>query len=107
MMCASFYSSFILILMLSKPEEKEEEMENETTEEEDLTEDDLPRIKTEVSDLQAQFDAAVDEKHSLEMELTSMKERLKAATEMIARLVSLGPPPGCMPKSIFLMVAWV
>ena len=33
--------------------------------------------------LQAQFDVAVDEKHSLELELTSMKERLKAASDMI------------------------
>ena len=33
----------------------------------------------------AQFDAAVVEKHSLEIELQSMKERWKATTEMIDR----------------------
>ena len=55
--------------------------------EEDLSEEDLPRIEQEVTDLQAQFDRAVVEKHSLEMELQSMKERLKAATDMVDRSV--------------------
>jgi dynein heavy chain len=66
-------------------EEKEEDACNKATEVEELTEKDLPRLQDEVHDLQAQFDAAVVQKHSLEMELTSMKERLKAATNMIGR----------------------
>ena len=53
--------------------------------EEELTEDDLPRLQIEVDELQAQFDANVVEKHSLEMELISTKERLRAASEVIER----------------------
>ncbi|XP_064629693.1 uncharacterized protein LOC135488785 isoform X2 [Lineus longissimus] len=52
----------------------------------DLTEDDLPRIQDEVNDLQQQFDLSVIEKHSLEMELISMNERIRATTEMIESL---------------------
>lgn len=50
-----------------------------------MAEDDLPKIQEEVNQLQAQFDGAVVEKHSLEIELVSMNERLKAATEMLDR----------------------
>jgi len=59
--------------------------EEEEAPEEDYEEDDLPRIQAEVNALQAEFDQAVVEKHSLEMELISMNERLKAATEMVDR----------------------
>lgn len=64
---------------------KPEETEAEAPPEEDYDEDDLPRIQEEVNRLQAEFDQAVVEKHSLEMELISMNERLKAATEMVER----------------------
>ncbi|CAH1799095.1 unnamed protein product [Owenia fusiformis] len=50
---------------------------------EELDEDQLPKIQSEVDALQAQFDAAVVEKHSLELELQSMNDRLKAATDVI------------------------
>lgn len=66
-------------------EQTQQDEDKEEEEEEELTEKDLPRLQNEVQDLQAQFDAAVVEKHSLEMELTSMKERLKAATNMMGR----------------------
>ena len=71
---------------LWQPEDVDDkDREKEDVEEKDLTEDDLPEIQAAVDDLQSQFDAAVDEKHSLEMELVSMKERLKAAADMIER----------------------
>ena len=42
-----------------------------------------------VNQLQHEFDQSVVEKHSLEMELISMNERLKAATEMVERYGSI------------------
>ena len=57
--------------------------------EEDYEEADLPRLQDIVNQLQREFDQSVVEKHSLEMELISMNERLKAATEMVERLVKL------------------
>ncbi|CAL1527205.1 unnamed protein product [Lymnaea stagnalis] len=68
-----------------KEEDKQEEQEEE---EEDLSEADLPRIEQEVSQLQALFDQAVVEKHSLQMELQSMNERLKSAVEFVDSLKS-------------------
>ena len=68
---------------LSKPKEKEEAAEDE--EEEDLSEADLPRVQQEVNEHQTLFDQSVVEKHSLQMELRSMNERLKAAVEMVER----------------------
>ena len=64
---------------------QEEEREPTPPPEEELTESDLERIEKEVEDLQDEFDKAVVEKHSLELELTSMKERLKAATDLMQR----------------------
>ena len=55
--------------------------------EEDLSEDDLPRIQTEVDKLQVQFDASVVVKHQLESELNSMNNRLRAASDTIDRFV--------------------
>ncbi|XP_023932047.1 dynein heavy chain 5, axonemal-like isoform X1 [Lingula anatina] len=74
--------------MNTKAEEAGAEQEQEPELEEDLTEDDLPRIQEEVNKLQMQFDSAVVEKHSLEIELVSMNERLRAATEMLESLKS-------------------
>ena len=74
----------MFVLCRLQPEAVEEEAEKEE-EEEVLTEDDLPRIQQLVDGLQTEFDAAVVVKHSLEMELASMQERLKAATGMIDR----------------------
>lgn len=51
----------------------------------DYVESDLPGLQDTVNSLQKQFDLSVVEKHSLEMELQSMNERLKAATEMVDR----------------------
>ena len=42
-----------------------------------------------MNQLQHEFDQSVVEKHSLEMELISMNERLKAATEMVERYGSI------------------
>ncbi|KAL5010133.1 hypothetical protein ScPMuIL_012438 [Solemya velum] len=68
-------------------EEPKEEVEEKIQEPDIIyTEDDLPMIQGEVNDLQEQFDQSVMEKHSLQMELHSMIERLKAATEMIESL---------------------
>jgi len=64
---------------------QEEEREPTPPPEQELTESDLERIEKEVEDLQDEFDKAVVEKHSLELELTSMKERLKAATDLMQR----------------------
>ncbi|XP_041355189.1 dynein gamma chain, flagellar outer arm-like isoform X3 [Gigantopelta aegis] len=64
-----------------KPEE--EHIASSPEPEEDLSEADLPDVQSEVNALQKQFDLAVVEKHSLEMELRSMNERLKAATEIV------------------------
>ena len=79
----------------SQPEESEEKDGKKEEIEEELTEDQLPVIQAEVDQLQAQFDAAVDEKHSLEMELVSMKERLKAATDMVERWAVLSCKKYC------------
>ncbi|WAR07684.1 DYHG-like protein [Mya arenaria] len=64
-------------------EPKEEETEEVEFQEQDYDEDDLPGIQADLNALQTEFDQAVVEKHSLEMELISMNERLKAATEMV------------------------
>ncbi|ESO89151.1 hypothetical protein LOTGIDRAFT_229063 [Lottia gigantea] len=72
-----------------KQRQQEEEPENDdqpNAVDENLTEDDLPRIQEEENGLQRKFDEAVMEKHSLEMELQSMNERLKAATELVESL---------------------
>ena len=71
-----------------QPVEEEEKPEEEP--EEELSEADLPRLQAEVNDLQQAFDQAVVEKHSLHMELQSMNERLKAASEMVERWASFG-----------------
>ena len=78
-------------LRCTQPEEEEEEETPSGQEDEELNEDDLPRIQNEVDDLQQQFDASVVDKHSLAMELESMKERLKTATDIIDRLVQAKP----------------
>ncbi|KAJ8314955.1 hypothetical protein KUTeg_007105 [Tegillarca granosa] len=70
----------------TKPQE--EEREPTPPPEEEYAEDDLPRLQEEVNQLQQLFDQAVVEKHSLEMELQSMNERLKAANEMMEGLKS-------------------
>ncbi|KAK6187606.1 hypothetical protein SNE40_005595 [Patella caerulea] len=70
-------------------QQEEEPEDNESADaepEQNLTEADLARIQEEENALQKQFDQAVMEKHSLEMELQSMNERLKAATEMVESL---------------------
>jgi hypothetical protein len=73
---------------LQKAEEQESRQHDRVpAPEEDLSEEDLPRVQGEVNELQSQFDQAVVEKHSLEMELLSMKERLKAASDLCDRYV--------------------
>ncbi|XP_052807484.1 dynein axonemal heavy chain 5-like isoform X7 [Mya arenaria] len=67
----------------NKEQPKEEETEEVEFQEQDYDEDDLPGIQADLNALQTEFDQAVVEKHSLEMELISMNERLKAATEMV------------------------
>ncbi|XP_025098007.1 LOW QUALITY PROTEIN: dynein gamma chain, flagellar outer arm-like [Pomacea canaliculata] len=69
----------------NKKPKKEEKKEEEEMEEE-LSEVDLPRIQEEVNQLQQEFDQSVVEKHSLQMELQSMNERLKAASELVDSL---------------------
>uniref|UniRef100_A0A2C9K4Z2 AAA+ ATPase domain-containing protein n=1 Tax=Biomphalaria glabrata TaxID=6526 RepID=A0A2C9K4Z2_BIOGL len=71
-----------------KAKEAEKPQEQEEEEEEELSEADLPRMQSELSELQALFDRAVVEKHSLEMELQSMNERLKSAVDFIESLKS-------------------
>lgn len=53
--------------------------------EQEYSEDDLPKLQDDVNNLQQQFDESVTEKHNLETELTSMNQRLKAATDLIDR----------------------
>lgn len=65
-----------------RPKEEKEKPAQEEPDEE-LSEADLPRLQSEVNQLQQDFDLAVVDKHSLQMELQSMNERLKAATEMV------------------------
>ncbi|XP_067674368.1 uncharacterized protein [Haliotis asinina] len=65
----------------SQPDKDAHETSDEP--DEDLSEADLPRVQEVVNKLQSQFDQAVVQKHSLEMELQSMNERLKAAVEMV------------------------
>ena len=72
-----------LSIIVFQPTEEEEKPEEEP--EEELSEADLPRLQAEVNALQQLFDQAVVEKHSLHMELQSMNERLKAASEMVER----------------------
>ena len=84
--CRSTVSPHISVVTLQKAEAQESSRRDRpSAPEEDLSEEDLPRVQEEVNDLQAQFDQAVVEKHSLEMELQSMKERLKAASDLIDR----------------------
>ena len=68
-----------------QPEVEEESEPLAPVDESSLSESDIARLQQEVNSLQQQFDVAVDEKHSLELELVSMKERLKAASDMIER----------------------
>ncbi|XP_076466964.1 uncharacterized protein LOC143298129 [Babylonia areolata] len=82
-------------LRKAKPKEEEEKKEEEP--EEELSEADLPRLQEEVNSLQVQFDQAVVEKHSLHMELQSMNERLKAASEMVE---SLKDQEGCWRQNV-------
>ena len=65
------------------------ETEKLLEEEEMLTERDIDRLQADVDDLQHRFEYAVDAKHSLQKELSSMKERLKAASEMVEGCVLL------------------
>ncbi|KAK3577475.1 hypothetical protein CHS0354_032326 [Potamilus streckersoni] len=65
---------------------KEEARESTPEPDQEYSEIDLPRIKENVNELQRQFDKSVIKKHSLEIKLTSMKESLKAATELIESL---------------------
>ncbi|BFZ10052.1 hypothetical protein BsWGS_13093 [Bradybaena similaris] len=71
---------------LQKQQEQEHDIDlepkQEEKEEEDVSEADLPRIQQEIAELQSQFDEAVVEKHSLEVELKSMVDHLNAAREM-------------------------
>ncbi|KAK6987321.1 dynein heavy chain 5 axonemal, partial [Biomphalaria glabrata] len=71
-----------------KAKEAEKPQETEEEEEEELSEADLPRMQSKLSELQALFDRAVVEKHSLEMELQSINERLKSAVDFIESLKS-------------------
>ncbi|XP_074662754.1 uncharacterized protein LOC141915202 [Tubulanus polymorphus] len=52
----------------------------------DYTQDDLEKIQKLVDELQAKYDESVVEKHSYDMQLLAMKERLKATTDMIENL---------------------
>jgi len=79
----TFVVSHMSLLLYQKPDNSAKA--DHGRKDEDLTEQDLERIQNEVDDLQEQFDAAVVDKHSLEVELLSMKERLKAATDMVDR----------------------
>lgn len=62
-----------------------EDLQENTVEETDdkYREEDLEHIQKEVEELQGQFDDAVVNKHRLGTQLNSMKERLKAATNMV------------------------
>ena len=79
-----YHPVFQMMLQPEQGAECENEV-NETEDEASLTESDIARLQQEVNSLQQQFDVAVDDKHSLELELVSMKERLKAASDMIER----------------------
>ncbi len=65
--------------------EEEPEQTSQRDTDDALTADDLPRIQEEVDELQRQFDVAVAEKHALEQELQSMRERLKACADLTDR----------------------
>ncbi|XP_052708586.1 uncharacterized protein LOC128183562 isoform X10 [Crassostrea angulata] len=73
-------------LQKESQEEVREERSPTPEPEPDYVESDLPGLQDTVNSLQKQFDQSVVEKHSLEMELQSMNERLKAATEMVDSL---------------------
>ena len=55
--------------------------------ERELTEADLPGLQEDVSRLQREYDDAVVVKHNLDNEVKSCSERLKAATDLLGRLV--------------------
>ncbi|XP_077977225.1 dynein axonemal heavy chain 8-like isoform X3 [Glandiceps talaboti] len=71
-----------------KREQEAKDGQVEPEPEPEYTEDDIPALQAEVDRLQAEFDASVVDKHSLEMELLASNERLRAATEMIHSLKS-------------------
>lgn len=52
-----------------------------------MSEADLEPLQIEVDNLQAVFDVSAIEKHSLEVELASLRERLKASSDVVDRLV--------------------
>jgi regulator of replication initiation timing len=52
-----------------------------------MSEADLEPLQVEVDNLQAVFDTSAIEKHSLEVELASLRERLKASSDVVDRLV--------------------
>ncbi|XP_052089132.1 uncharacterized protein LOC127725852 isoform X10 [Mytilus californianus] len=70
--------------LLMKEQGEEETKRDATPEpEQEYTADDLSKLQDDVNNLQQQFDQSVTEKHNLETELTSMNQRLKAATDLI------------------------
>ena len=83
---SNVFKYWLLILCLILQTGEEESKREPTPEpEQDYTEDDLPKLQDDVNNLQQQFDLSVTEKHNLETELTSMNQRLKAATDLIDR----------------------
>ncbi|XP_033113255.1 dynein heavy chain 5, axonemal-like isoform X2 [Anneissia japonica] len=78
-------------LQIEKEEREAREAEEQTSAasvepEKEYTEADIPSIQDELDVLQKEFDDAVREKHSLEIELVASNERLRAAVDMIHSL---------------------
>lgn len=66
-----------------KEKEEPEEKESEKRSDEAYNEETLAKVQNEVDEMQHKFDVTIEKKHDLEIELSSMKDRLKAATDLL------------------------
>ncbi|XP_041109797.1 dynein heavy chain 8, axonemal-like [Polyodon spathula] len=75
---------------IQKPGESEEkDLLDAEPEKPMFTADDLPVLQSELQQLQSEYDVAVTNKHRIETELHSHKERLRAAQDVLKRLSNL------------------
>ncbi|MBN3318102.1 DYH6 protein, partial [Atractosteus spatula] len=51
----------------------------------ELTAEDLPKLESEVEEIQAEYDAAIMNKHTLETELQTHREKLRSAQDVLRR----------------------
>ncbi|RXM36617.1 Dynein heavy chain 5, axonemal [Acipenser ruthenus] len=78
---------FILHVHSQSGESEEKDLLDTEPEKPVFTADELPILQSEVQQLQSEYDVAVANKHKIETELHSNKERLRAAQDVLKRLM--------------------